>query len=323
MKGNALLILCSLFSFLAVEVAADPFAVRMTGRPEGVVTTARVTVGDLAEVTAAEPSDDEAAIAVRRLVVREVLAPGAVLTVSADELLRLLERSGVSTRQVGYSLPRTMTVRRVGRTPDPKEVLAAIQKMIISQGRSAEVEDVSFDSAAMIDIDTVELRASPLASSSPGQITSQIIAIDGTGTEQRFEARARLQEWRDVPTAARPLSRGTIVHEEDLQMARMNLSALPLDTMPRMQSIVGLQASRDISFGEVIRKSKVVIPPIVTSGSRVTMVYRSGPLELTASGTALDSAPPGGEVKVRNDLSKRVISGIATEEGIVMVSTER
>jgi flagella basal body P-ring formation protein FlgA len=62
-----------------------------------------------------------------------------------------------------------------------------------------------------------------------------------------------------------------------------------------------------------------MIPPVVKSGSRVTLLFKRGQLEVTASGIALENGIVGSEIKVRNENSKRVVIGRVADEGLVVV----
>ena len=126
-------------------------------------------------------------------------------------------------------------------------------------------------------------------------------------------------ERAEVPVARRPLPKGEVVGPDDVMMARMNISKLPKDVAAEGGGVVGYKVGKDVAPGEVFRLDKLAIPPLVESGTRVTLVYRSGLLEATATGTALDSGLAGQVVKVRNENSKKVVSGTVLETGLVEV----
>jgi flagella basal body P-ring formation protein FlgA len=106
----------------------------------------------------------------------------------------------------------------------------------------------------------------------------------------------------------------------DLMMARLNLGSIPSDTAHEATSIIGLETSSNITYGEVFRKKKLAIPPLIESGSKVTMVYESKLFKATASGVALESGAAGQMIRIRNDGSKRVVSGEVVEPGLVRIT---
>ena len=70
----------------------------------------------------------------------------------------------------------------------------------------------------------------------------------------------------------------------------------------------------------MFQKRKLDIPPVIDMGALVTLVYRSGGIEATASGVAIESGALGDEIRVRNDSSRKIILGKVLEPGIVGVS---
>ncbi|MCB0340106.1 MAG: flagellar basal body P-ring formation protein FlgA, partial [Bdellovibrionales bacterium] len=81
----------------------------------------------------------------------------------------------------------------------------------------------------------------------------------------------------------------------------------------------GFETNRNIGFGEVFRKPMLHIPPVITSGSKVTVFYKSAAMEATASGVAVEDGIEGSEIRVRNDNSNKVITGRVVGPGMVQV----
>jgi flagella basal body P-ring formation protein FlgA len=102
-------------------------------------------------------------------------------------------------------------------------------------------------------------------------------------------------------------------------MARLNVGQLARDVTHDDKKIIGFEASRPIRVGETFSKAKLIVPPIISAGQRVTISYRAGLLEATASGIALDTVGEGETVKVKNESSNKIITGIALEAGLVGV----
>jgi flagella basal body P-ring formation protein FlgA len=83
--------------------------------------------------------------------------------------------------------------------------------------------------------------------------------------------------------------------------------------------IVGQRLSHDVPSGGLFRTHSLESPPLVRAGERVTLLYRSGVLEATASAIALDGGPEGGRVRVRNESSKRIVQGTILGPGMIEV----
>jgi flagella basal body P-ring formation protein FlgA len=63
----------------------------------------------------------------------------------------------------------------------------------------------------------------------------------------------------------------------------------------------------------------VTLPPVITAGSRVSMLYRHGRLEASAVGVALESGAAQQEIKVRNEDSQKTVTARVVDKGLVEV----
>jgi flagella basal body P-ring formation protein FlgA len=92
-------------------------------------------------------------------------------------------------------------------------------------------------------------------------------------------------------------------------------------SIEQIGDVVGRSLVRDVGQGEMFNSLAVVIPPVVTAGSRVTMLYRHGRLEAAAVGVALEDGVERQEIKVKNEASQKVVSARVVEKGVVEVGT--
>jgi len=131
--------------------------------------------------------------------------------------------------------------------------------------------------------------------------------------------KATMDEWKLVPVATRPLAKGAVIAASDVELTRVSSTLAGRDLVENIGDVVGRAVSRNLGQGEVFRMGALSIPPVVTAGSRVTLKFRQGGLEATATGTAMDSGQVGQEIRVRNDSSKKVVPGKVVEPGLVSV----
>ncbi|MBU6366812.1 MAG: flagella basal body P-ring formation protein FlgA, partial [Gemmatimonadetes bacterium] len=78
----------------------------------------------------------------------------------------------------------------------------------------------------------------------------------------------------------------------------------------------GWVTQRAIAAGEPLRAPGVIPPPAVRAGTRVTVEYRDGPVQLRLTGVATNSAPVGAPVGVRLDPTRR-LDGVAVAPNLV------
>ncbi len=312
-------VLClSLLSYAQADTGSVR-SIKVTGRESITVTTPVLRLGDVAEVSSAESLDDEVVIGLQKIYLERSPAPGRELTLSAASVLETLGTQGIDLKRITYTFPRIMTVRRAGRPVSAQEVRDAIERAMQSLGADVAIKEVRYQEGQLISPGTATIEASTLPVTIPGLRSFSINAIVDGEKQPPFTVSASVEEWGMMPVAKRTVSRGSLIAADDVVMARVNLAALPGDALRKDEDVIGLEVNRDISFGEIFRKEKLTIPPLVTAGAKVTMLYRRGPFEATATGIALESGVRGQEIKIKNETSKKVVSGVVLEPGIIGV----
>jgi flagella basal body P-ring formation protein FlgA len=102
-------------------------------------------------------------------------------------------------------------------------------------------------------------------------------------------------------------------------MDKVNGTIISRDNLEQLGDLVGRTMTRDVGEGEMFNAMAVAIPPVVTAGTKVTIVYKRGRLEATAMGVAVEAGITGQEIKVRNESSKKVITARVKQPGVVEV----
>ena len=321
---------CALMAFLimsaaAVSAAAEPllinssFGIVVQGRTEVTVTTPVLRLGDLAEILCNLKQDDETVIAMQKIFIEKSPLPGRSLTLSATQLLDKMRRAGIDLDEVGYTFPKVVTVRRAGRQITEGEVRSSIETYLERLGKDVTVKQISFFSEAQVSPGEITLAAEPAGSARPGKMDFIIRVNSEDDPEVKFEASAVVDEWREVPVARQSLSKGIVVQPDDVLMARMNVALLPRDIADAESGIIGLKLDENVASGETFHRARLAVPPVIEAGSKVTIAYRRGLLEASATGIALEAGIPGQEIKIKNDASKRIITGTAIQSGLVEV----
>jgi flagella basal body P-ring formation protein FlgA len=133
--------------------------------------------------------------------------------------------------------------------------------------------------------------------------------------ERRLPASAR----RDTttaevlaPVATRRLDRGKVIGPNDFTMARVAVRATANGRLAQ----AGWVTRRVIKPGELLREPAVAPAPLVGAGQTVSYTFRSGGIELTLEGVAMNAGSLGSDVAVRLDPKRRVV-GTVTGPGRV------
>jgi flagella basal body P-ring formation protein FlgA len=292
-------------------------SIRIEGRETTTITRRTVELADIADVRSPNIGDDEAIIALKKIVIADAPQPGQTVSLAGSQIVEKLRAAGVDFATVGYTLPRNISIKRAGRKITKEEVEQVIRARIRGNEAQTEIRDIAFP---IVTVPTGELtiECNSLDPIGSNRRRFQMIAR-GEGEPVRFEARVSTQRWSEVPVLTRVVNKGEVLTSGDIGMARVNFDRVPEGALVDPNIAVGRESTRTLNRGEVLRGDTLVVPAVIKSGDKVVIRYFSGFLEATATGVAMESAPAGAPIKVRNDISKKVVSGKAKEDGIVEV----
>jgi len=302
----------------AENVPTTSSMIRLVGRAETVVTEPQVRLSDVAQIDSPNLQDDEAILQLRKVQIATSPKAGETLVMDGSQVLEKLRDQGVRLSSIRYSLPRQITITRAFREVKLDELERALSSFISKTDRQIDVRQLVLDKPMRIPTDSFGLEVVSLQTTQPGHFGVDFKSVAGSD-EVRFQLRAIADEYRTMPVAARPLKRGDIVTAGDVRLEKINGTSIGRDGVENLGDLVGKSLTKDVGQGEMFKTSAVVIPAVVTSGSRVTILFRLNRLEATATGTALENGGYNQEIKVRNDGSKKVIVAKVVEPGLVSV----
>lgn len=127
-----------------------------------------------------------------------------------------------------------------------------------------------------------------------------------------------IQVMADVIHVAKPLTRGTPLVTEDVKLQRVNLTQMPEGIFTELSQVVGKVPLSNLSSGQLIRQNALRLPHVILRGQKVILHIQGQGFSVSSEGLALADASEGQVVQVRNEAG-RVISGIARDDGIVVV----
>jgi len=292
--------------------------IRVQGRADAIVTDKAVRLGDIAQIDSPNIQDDEAIIELKKIAVGVSPKAGESMTLEGSKVLERLRDEGVRLDSIRYSLPRDISVTRAFREVRLDELERALTSFLSKESKQVDVKQLVVDGPIRVPTDSLGLEVVALQATRPGHIGVDFKSVAGSD-EVRFQLKAVADEWRLMPVASRPLAKGATVTANDVQLMKVNGTALGRDSIENLGDIVGRNLTKDLGQGEMFKASTVVVPAVVTAGSRVTVVFRQNRLEVTASGIALENGGMGQDIRVRNESSKKVIVGKVSDPGIVTV----
>ena len=139
------------------------------------------------------------------------------------------------------------------------------------------------------------------------------------GVVRRLRVSATIDRRRPVWEAANDLRRGTVLKKESLRRDYLTWGAVPRDHVVRVASAVGMQITRSLRAGDVLRASQLKAVPVVRRGDRVTLVVHRGPLQVRARGVVREEGGRNQRIRVANATSGKVVMGTVVDSTTVKV----
>lgn len=121
-----------------------------------------------------------------------------------------------------------------------------------------------------------------------------------------------------VAVLQQPVARGERIEASDFTTeARSAAAARGALTI---EHAAGMEATRNLQAGAIVRQSDVMRPQLVHRGEAVTIRIVSGALVITASGRALGGAAAGDAIRVVVNATNRTLDGVVEGSGTVRVA---
>lgn len=313
------LLVVGLMAALLQSAQAERFTVRVAGRHEVLLTRSTIQLSDIAEISSPRVQDDDVILALNRIEIAPAPNPGETLSLTAHDIISRIESAGVNLSQIGYSFPRVISVKRASRMLTEAEVQQSIEHYVKQDDPDATVGKVAFSKVTTVAPDAKIIEVLPAAYSEGRQ---QKFVLKVGAREQSaasINVSASVDRWAQVAVLRRAIQKGDVVDAGDVIMARLNLQTLPADAVSDTSKVIGLETKKNMAAGEVLQKNKLNLPTVIKAGEKVTIQYRSGLLEATATGITLDAAGMQESIRVRNEISNKVITGTVSAPGIVEV----
>jgi len=310
----ALIALAALVVSANAQVVGKSTAARPALKPEAIVTGDIVRIGDLIE---------NAGIVSSAPIFR---APdlGSTGTISADAVLEAVRSHaliGLDTAGI-----REIVVRRASRTiqaADVEDVIAQALSTRFDLGPSKDVV-VNFSR---------ELRSVYVEPSAQG--SPRVAHIDFDARSGRFDAMleipanagrpslirltGRAVPTAEIPTVTRPLERGAVLRDSDIQLERRPRTEIGRDVVISRSQVIGFAARTNLQPGRPLRIGELMKPDLVQRSEAVTLVYEVPGVVLTLRGKAIDGGAEGDTISVMNEQSKRIVQGTIVGPGRVAI----
>lgn len=281
-------------------------------RAEVTVSDAVVTIGDMfadAGELAATP-------------IFRAPAPGTAGIVALADVQRAARAAGLSDYDtVGLQQVRVARASSLVDASILDQLIDAdlTARGILSSGVTAEIR-----------YDVVELSFNAEVSDTPARLVS-LRYMPGNGAfaarvaiagfAQPIDLTGHIQLTVEAPRLIATKAAGTILTEDDFEMAPVPLATADAGGYAELSQLVGKQLVRQSRAGIMLKPTDVDEPTVVSRNALITAYVKAGPMTLTVKGTALGNAAAGEPIDVLNLVTRKVLHGIARPDGSVEIVT--
>ncbi|HHO75148.1 MAG TPA: flagellar basal body P-ring formation protein FlgA [Deltaproteobacteria bacterium] len=148
---------------------------------------------------------------------------------------------------------------------------------------------------------------------------TSIAFVFGEGSQKsQVNISARLKVIADVPVAKKPISRGDIITEADIEVRSLDISTYPRVVFDA-QECIGKRAKTRLRSGRPFAELNMELPPLISRGDIVYIEVRSKNLVIRDKGEALKDGSLSEQIPVRNMTSGRQIVGTIIAASCVAV----
>jgi flagella basal body P-ring formation protein FlgA len=123
----------------------------------------------------------------------------------------------------------------------------------------------------------------------------------------------------DAVVLTRPVARGDVLRASDLTVERRPKAQLQADMVRDPAAAIGMASQQALRAGQTIRTADLTRPQLVKRGEPVMVRYEVPGIVLTARGKAEEDGSLGDTINIQNVQSKRMIQGVVTGPGLVVV----
>lgn len=238
-----------------------------------------------------------------------------------------LARVGLKKQDITIQGPMQSEIHRPGRAVEISEILETITNhLILEENLEAEDFEVSpgrrMPSIKLSDV-PYEIEVSRVTPRAVGPTRYNVKVVQEDSTEQKFPIDVFVTRYETLPSARRPIARGTLITEGDVEQARLDVSRMSSRELDRLvkstEGILGKEARVDIPAGRPIADNMLDLPKVVESGDRVTLVAVSGQVRISAPGVAQQDGVENATIRVLNLSNQKRLYGRVVGPGLVQL----
>lgn len=131
---------------------------------------------------------------------------------------------------------------------------------------------------------------------------------------------ARINRYKEVYQTRTSLARGHVIDRQDLALVRKNVSLLRQGYFTDNKQLLGMEVKRNLRPNQVLEPGYIRPPILVKRGDTIPVVAKNSQFSISMKAKALMNGAKGDRIRVKNTSSKRIIEGVVTANGEILVN---
>lgn len=129
---------------------------------------------------------------------------------------------------------------------------------------------------------------------------------------------AELKKYANVPVLTRPMKSGDVI-TEDAVTTEMRLLLSYQDAITDVKAVVGMQATRLLSTGQMLSARDLKRETILKKGQMVKAIFGAEGLEISITAQAEEGGAVGDVIKIKNIDSNKMFAAKIIDRGVVKI----
>lgn len=252
-------------------------------------------------------------------------APGQKTSVSTRYLANLTRQHDVywqNSRDVNQ-----ITVTRKGKSIKHAQLEHLIAQALASQNLSDRKNGINFNNKnALIHlpednaVEDISVEKFTFHQKT-GKFSAVLSVPTDDGTYKNTTVTGRTHAISHVPTLKRRVPPGQEITALDIGWTSIPTLRIGRNIIRTKTKLIGMTPRRGVTPSTPIKLSDLKKPNIIDRGTRVSIVFRSGKINLTATGKAIEDGGRGDIIRVMNSKSHKTIEAMVIGPGQVQVLT--
>lgn len=134
------------------------------------------------------------------------------------------------------------------------------------------------------------------------------------------QIRVKIEYFKEVYVTTDRIGRRDKITPEKVTLKRMEITSLTEKPVTSDDDLSKMWTLRSINKDQILTTGIVDLIPPVKSGQGVSILYKSGPLEIVARGIAMEDGFQGDMIRVRNNQSRKTILATVADDETVEIS---